>query len=61
MAFSGIKIRWRALRRRWGSFDPLSSQPPTPKRRPGDLNDQTAMEPDPNARFFGDQMGGGNA
>ncbi|HEV3364312.1 MAG TPA: hypothetical protein VG795_09265 [Acidimicrobiia bacterium] len=49
------------MRRRRRSFDPLRAQPRSPKRRPGSVNGQTDTQLDPNARFFGDQMGGGNA
>ena len=56
MAF---RNKWRALfKRRRGSFDPLAAQPRT-TRRPGGFNEQADGKLDPNARFPGDQLGGG--
>ncbi len=53
---------WRARLKRWwrstNSFDPLTSQPRS-TRRPGGFNEQADARLDPNARFPGDQMGGG--
>ena len=57
MAFLGMKV-WRKLKRRRASFDPLASQPRS-TRRPGEFDVQTDSRLSPNARFPGDQMGGG--
>ena len=56
MAF--LAKAWRKLKRRRSSFDPLASQPRS-TRRPGEFNAQTESGLNPNARFPGDQMGGG--
>ena len=56
MAFLGKA--WSKLKRRRSSFDPLASQPRS-TRRPGGFDARTDSSLNPNARFPGDQMGGG--
>jgi len=54
----GLGKAWRKLKRRRSFFDPLASQPRS-TRRPGGFDAQTDSNLNPNARFPGDQMGGG--
>lgn len=50
----------RTLKRRRVPFDPLASQPRSPRRRPGNFNELTDSQLDPNVRFLGEQSGGGS-